>query len=229
MKVLVADDHRLMVEGIRRALESAEDIEVVGEASTGSQVLPLVRRLHPDVVLLDMRMPQMDGLTCLDQLQKNCPDVKVIVLSVFSDPERIQAAFKHGASGYIVKSVNPIDLPSAIRQAVEGTVFHAVGLPEVDEQSLGKAAGLTERELSILKAVARAFQRCDRQRALGHRADGEIPPDEHLPQAQSREQDRGRSLRVSARPGRESSRRDRLRRRGAARTRRRTCMLSPVR
>jgi DNA-binding NarL/FixJ family response regulator len=143
MKVLVADDHRLMVEGIRRALEGAEDIEVVGEASTGSQVLPLVRRLRPDVVLLDMRMPQMDGLTCLDQLQKNCPDVKVIVLSVFSDPERIQAAFKHGANGYIVKSVNPIDLPSAIRQAVEGTVFHAIGLPEVDERSLGKAAGLT--------------------------------------------------------------------------------------
>jgi DNA-binding NarL/FixJ family response regulator len=157
MKVLVADDHRLMVEGIRRALEGAEDIEVVGEASTGSQVLPLVRRLRPDVVLLDMRMPQMDGLTCLDQLQKNCPDVKVIVLSVFSDPERIQAAFKHGASGYIVKSVNPIDLASAIRQAVEGTVFHAIGLPEVDERSLGKAAGLTERELSILKAVAQGL------------------------------------------------------------------------
>jgi DNA-binding NarL/FixJ family response regulator len=88
MKVVVADDHRLMVEGIRRALECAEEIEIVGEASTGSQVLPLVRRLHPDVVLLDMRMPQMDGLTCLDQLRKNCPDVKVIVLS---DPGRLQA------------------------------------------------------------------------------------------------------------------------------------------
>src|SRR5262245_58878427 len=157
MKVLVADDHRLMVEGIRRALEDAEDIEVVGEASTGSQVLPLVRRLRPDVVLLDMRMPQMDGLTCLDQLRKSNPDVKVIVLSVFSDPERIQAAFKHGASGYIVKSVNPLDLPSAIRQAVDGTVFHAIGLPEVDEQSLGKASGLTDRELSILKAVAQGL------------------------------------------------------------------------
>ena len=157
MKVLVADDHRLMVEGIRRALEGADEIEVVGEASTGSQVLPLVRRLRPDVVLLDMRMPQMDGLTCLDQLRKSFPDVKVIVLSVFSDPERIQAAFKHGASGYIVKSVNPLDLPAAIRQAVDGTVFHAIGLPEVDERSLGKAAGLTERELSILKAVAQGL------------------------------------------------------------------------
>jgi DNA-binding NarL/FixJ family response regulator len=157
MKVLIADDHKLMVEGIRRALEPAEDIEIVGEAFTGSQVLPLVRRMSPDVVLLDMRMPHMDGLACLDLIRKNCPKVKVIVLSVFSDPEHIQAAFNHGASGYIVKSVNPLDLPSAIRQAVDGTVFHALGLPEADEASAGKAAGLTERELAILKAVARGL------------------------------------------------------------------------
>jgi DNA-binding NarL/FixJ family response regulator len=156
MKVLIADDHRLMVEGIRRALEPAEDIEVVGEASVGSQVLPLVRRLNPDVVLLDMRMPHMDGLLCLDGIRKNCPKVKVIVLSVFSDPEHIQAAFRHGANGYIVKSVNPVDLPSAIRQAVDGTVFNAVGLPESSEDA-GKASGLTERELAILKAVARGL------------------------------------------------------------------------
>ena len=157
MKVLIADDHRLMVEGIRKALEPAEDIEVVGEALSGSQVLPLVRRTNPDVVLLDMRMPQTDGLTCLDQIKKHCPKAKVIILSVYGDQEHIQAAFKHGASGYIVKSVNPLDLPSAIRQAVEGSVFHALGFPDMDEDSDGKAAGLTERELSILKAVARGL------------------------------------------------------------------------
>jgi DNA-binding NarL/FixJ family response regulator len=156
MKVLIADDHRLIVEGIRRALEPADDIEIVGEATRGSEVLPLVRRLHPDVVLLDMRMPQMDGLTCLDQIRKQHTDVKVIVLSVFSDPERIQAAFRHGASGYIVKSVNPVDLPSAIRQAVDGTVFHAFGSPE-PETANGVAGDLTERELVILKAVARGL------------------------------------------------------------------------
>jgi len=157
MKVLIADDHRLMVEGIRKALEPAEDIEIVGEALSGSQVLPLVRRTNPDVVLLDMRMPQTDGLTCLDQIKKHCPKAKVIILSVYGDQEHIQAAFKHGASGYIVKSVNPLDLPSAIRQAVEGSVFHALGFPDMDEDSVGKAAGLTERELSILKAVARGL------------------------------------------------------------------------
>jgi DNA-binding NarL/FixJ family response regulator len=157
MKVLIADDHRLMVEGIRRALAEAEDIEIVGEATSGSQVLPLVRRMNPDVVLLDMRMPHMDGLACLDLIKKHCPKVKVVVLSVYSESEHIQAAFRHGAVGYIVKSVNPQDLPSAIRQAVEGSVFHALGLPEMSEESVGKANGLTERELAILKAVARGL------------------------------------------------------------------------
>jgi DNA-binding NarL/FixJ family response regulator len=157
MKVLIADDHRLMVEGIRRALADADDIEIVGEATSGSQVLPLVRRMNPDVVLLDMRMPQMDGLACLDLIKKHCPNVKVVMLSVYSESEHIQAAFRHGAVGYIVKSVNPRDLPSAIRQALEGSVFHALGMPETSEESVGKANGLTERELSILKAVARGL------------------------------------------------------------------------
>jgi DNA-binding NarL/FixJ family response regulator len=157
MKVLIADDHRLMLEGIRRALEGVEGFEIVGEAYTGSQVLPLVGRTHPDVVLLDIRMPQMDGLTCIELIRKRYPKVKVVVLSVFNDPEHIQAALKRGASGYIVKSVNPLDLPSALRQALEGTVYHPLGLPETDDESEAKAAGLTERELAILKAVARGL------------------------------------------------------------------------
>jgi DNA-binding NarL/FixJ family response regulator len=157
MRILIADDHKLIVEGIRKALEPADDIEIVGEASTGSQVLPLVRRTSPDVVLLDMRMPEMDGLVCLDLIKKELPKVKVIVLSVFADPEHIEIAFKHGASGYIVKSINPLDLPSAIRQAVDGTVYHAIGMPDRDEAGSGKAIGLTDREVEILKAVARGL------------------------------------------------------------------------
>ena len=157
LKVLLADDHRLMLAGIRRALEAADDIEIVGEAYSGSQVLPLVSRTNPDVVLLDLRMPEMDGLACLDLIRKRHPEVKVVVLSVFSDSEHIETALKRGACGYIVKSVNPIDLPSAIRQVMEGAVYHALGLPEVDESASARAAGLTEREIAILKAVARGL------------------------------------------------------------------------
>jgi len=157
MKVLIADDHRLVLDSVRRTLEGAGDIEVVGEATSGSQVLPLVRRTAPDVLLLDLRMPKMDGLTCLEQVRKHCPGVKVVVLSAFTDMERIQAALNRGASGYIVKSVNPDDLPSAVRHAVDGTFFGPAGAAESDDDDAVAAAGLTERELGILKALARGL------------------------------------------------------------------------
>ena len=185
MKVLIADDHRLIVEGIRRALEGIEDIEVVGEANKGSQVLPLVRRLKPDVVLLDMRMPDVDGLQCLDQIRKSCPNVKAIMLSVFCDAERIQAAFRHGAVGYIVKSVNPVDLPSAIRQAVEGTVFHAFGSPEIDTPNADRRRPHRTGARHSEGGGPRPFELADRQGALGDRADRQVPPDEHLPEARA--------------------------------------------
>jgi len=155
---LVADDHKLIVDGIKRALEESSDFEVVGEASSGSQVLPMVGRTKPDLVLLDLRMPGADGLACLSRIRKQHPDVKVVVLSVSTDENVIQTVLKRGASAFIVKSVNPIDLSSALRQALEGTVFSAVGLPEkTAQQDAVKAAGLTDRETTILKALARGL------------------------------------------------------------------------
>jgi DNA-binding NarL/FixJ family response regulator len=156
MRVLIADDHKLVVEGIKRSLEDSSDFEVVGEASSGSQVLPLVGRTNPDIVLLDLRMPGADGLMCLNQIRKRYPKVKVVVLSVSTDENVIQTVLKGGASAYIVKSINPIDLPSALRQAVEGTVFSAIGLPDASD-SPARAAGLTERETAILSALARGL------------------------------------------------------------------------
>src|SRR6201997_4455896 len=155
MRVLIADDHRLVIEGVRRALEETGDFEVVGEASSGSQVLAMVGRTTPDLVLLDLRMPGADGLTCLGQIRKRYPEVKVVILSVSTDESVIQTVLKRGASAYIVKTINPIDPPSALRQAMEGTVFSAIGLPERD--SPGRAAGLTERETAILAALARGL------------------------------------------------------------------------
>jgi DNA-binding NarL/FixJ family response regulator len=157
LKVLIADDHRLILDGIKRALEEDGGFEVVGEASSGERVLPLVGRTDPDLVVLDLRMPGMDGLICLDQIKKRHPSVKVVVLSVSTDEKLIENVLKRGASAYIVKSVNPIDLPAALRQAVEGTVFNAIGLPEATAASAAKAAGLTERETVILTALARGL------------------------------------------------------------------------
>ena len=157
MKVLIADDHQLLVDGTKQALEKAGGFEVVGQASNGAQVLPLVRRLRPDLVLLDWRMPQMDGLTCLAKIRKDFPDVKVAMLSVSQDPELIQAALKRGASAYIVKTVDPDDLAAALRQAMGGNVFTTVGVSEDPGERAAKDAGLTERELVIVRAVARGL------------------------------------------------------------------------
>ncbi len=158
MRVLIADDHPLILAGIKRALEEADGFDVVAEASSGSQVLPLVSQTHPDLALLDLRMPEMDGLTCLDRIRKQHPKVKVVILSVSTDPEVVQTVLNHGAAAYVVKSVNPVDLSSALRQALEGTVFSAIGLPEkTAQEDAVKAAGLTERETTILKALARGL------------------------------------------------------------------------
>jgi len=157
VRVLIADDHRLMVEGTKQALERAGGFDVVGEAVSGGQVLPLVRRLKPDLVLLDLRMPQMDGLTCLTKIRKEFPDMKVAMLSVSQDPELIQTALKRGANAYIVKSIDPDDLAGALRQALEGNVFTTAGITEDPGERAAKDAGLTDRELGIIRAVARGL------------------------------------------------------------------------
>jgi DNA-binding NarL/FixJ family response regulator len=163
LKVVVADDHRITLDGVRRTLDAAEDIEVVATASSGSQVLPLVRRTMPDMVLLDIRMPGIDGITCLDLLRANHPDVKVVMLSAYSDRDQVETALTHGASAYIAKTVNPADLPSALRQAFEGTVYHSIGIAEARTRDDGEA-DLTERELTVLKALARGLS----NKAIGH-------------------------------------------------------------
>jgi NarL family two-component system response regulator YdfI len=157
VRVLIADDHRLIAEGIKRSLEEAGGFEVVAEAQTGSQVLPLIRRSSPDLVLLDLRMPGMDGLTTLEQIKRDHPSIKVVILSASADQQVIQAALGKGASAYVIKSVNPADLSSTLRQVMEGSVFHSVGVPATGIASPAAELGLTNREIAILQALARGL------------------------------------------------------------------------
>jgi DNA-binding NarL/FixJ family response regulator len=146
-----------MLDAIRLTLEQSEDIELVGEALTGSEALPLIGRTHPDLVLLDIRMPQMDGLTCLGKIRERHPKIKVVILSGIDEPEQIQTALKHGASAFVVKHVDPRDLASALRQAMAGTVFQMHGSGESSEENAAKAAGVTESEMRVLTALARGL------------------------------------------------------------------------
>jgi DNA-binding NarL/FixJ family response regulator len=156
MKLLIADD-RLTIEGIRRALEGAEGIEIVGETYSGKDVLGLVERTRPDMLLLDLRMPGLDGFACLESLSRRRPDMKIVVISALSDPDHIESTLKRGASGYIVKSVDPVDLPSALRQALTGAVYYSLRRNGEKTGPRSRHSGLTEREDAILRAVARGL------------------------------------------------------------------------
>jgi DNA-binding NarL/FixJ family response regulator len=155
LKVLVADDHELMLEAIRIALaHAADEFEVVAATSRGTQVLPLVGQTQPDIVLLDLRMPGMDGLTCLELLQKRHPDVKAVVLSGVEDATVIRSAFARGATAFIRKHIDPRDLAAALRQAADGTVLHQMfGEVSSTEVEATRDVGLSKRELPILAAL----------------------------------------------------------------------------
>jgi DNA-binding NarL/FixJ family response regulator len=155
LRVLVADDHELMVAAVRLALDQAEDeFEIVGTTTRGQQVVPLAGRTDPDVVLLDLRMPGMDGLTCLELLRQRYPRIKTIVLSGVDDPNVIRSAFTRGAVAFIRKHVDPRDLPSVVRQAVNGTVAQPIfGGDEEPDFTPADDVGLSERERAILNAL----------------------------------------------------------------------------
>jgi DNA-binding NarL/FixJ family response regulator len=156
IKVLIADDHPLILQGLRRTLEACEDIEVVGEARAGNEVPPLVQRRAPDVVLLDLRMPGLDGIGCVREIKAVAPDVKSVLLTASEDREAIEAAIEAGASGYVLKSVNALDVPAVVRQVAAGyTMFHTPAKDGPGERADDAVTpSLTAREATILGAVA---------------------------------------------------------------------------
>ena len=155
IKVLIADDHPLLIAGIRRTLEQNDDIDIVGEAHSGPELMQLVERRRPELVLMDLRMPGVSGSDAIATLRANYPELKLVVLSACDDRPSIDSALNAGANAYIVKSVNTSDIASVIRQASGGAVFHASSSPRpVAESSAPELPTLTERERSILAAVA---------------------------------------------------------------------------
>jgi DNA-binding NarL/FixJ family response regulator len=163
-RIVVADDHRLMIDAIRTALESEPEIEIVGEAQSGQEALRVVERTRPDVVLLDLRMPGMNGFSVLDDLREHQPNVKVVILSGVDEPRVIDAALRRGAEAYVLKQVEPRDLATAIRQAKESTIFHPVATPPA--AAIPPDVDLSPKELTILRGVAGGSSNKELARAL---------------------------------------------------------------
>jgi DNA-binding NarL/FixJ family response regulator len=156
LKVLLADDHPLIIAGIRRTIEHVDDMEVVGEAHSGAELMQLIERRAPDLVLLDLKMPGIAGVEAIERIREAFPQVKTVVLSACDDRVTIDTALTAGASAYVLKSAHTIDIPSVLRQASSGAVFHA---PSYTSNRPGESnepapPALTDRERSILTAVA---------------------------------------------------------------------------
>jgi two-component system, NarL family, response regulator LiaR len=161
IRVLIADDHAVVRQGLRTYLELQDDLEVVGEAGDGEQAVAAAERLAPDVVLLDLAMPRLDGVAALQRLRERAPAARVIVLTSFGADDRLFAALRAGAAGFLLKDTEPPDLVRAIRsaQAGQSPLSPATATRVVEELARGdrpRAADLlTPRELEVLGLIAR--------------------------------------------------------------------------
>jgi two-component system, NarL family, response regulator LiaR len=166
IKVLIVDDHQVVRQGLRTFLELQEDIVVVGEAGDGSTAVEMVHRHQPDVVLMDLVMPRLDGISATRQVKRASPHVKVIALTSFSEDDKIFPAIQAGASSYLLKDVSPDDLVEAIRAAHRGEArLHPEILQRLMEQVAHPAGPkqepqldeITGRELEVVRLVAQGL------------------------------------------------------------------------
>jgi NarL family two-component system response regulator LiaR len=163
IRVLVVDDHAVVREGLRTFLQLQEGLEVVGEAADGVQAVHEAQRLKPDVVLMDLVMPRRDGVSAMRELRLRLPSTRVIVLTSFTDDERLLPAIQAGAAGYLLKNAEPSELARAVRLAHAGEALldPAVAARVVDALSgpAGAAPGeqLTPREREVLALLARGM------------------------------------------------------------------------
>lgn len=157
IRVLIVDDHTILREGIRSLLERESDIEIVGEAGDGVEAVEKAGELNPDVVLMDIGMPRMNGIEATRKIRQAYPHIRVLILSMHDDEEYVRPLMQAGASGFVLKRSATTDLVVALRAAFQGHTVLAPELAQVafsDGPSKQDYDGLTERELEVLRLVA---------------------------------------------------------------------------
>lgn len=162
IRVLLADDHALVRQGFRRILEDEPDITVVGEAGGGAEAIDLEQKLDPDVVVLDMAMPEINGLHAAIEILRHRPARPILMLSMYDDPQYVQNALTAGVRGYILKNALQTDLIKAVRTLAGGGRFLSPELAAVLENMRARAAGaeddpfsqLSAREIQVLRLIA---------------------------------------------------------------------------
>ncbi|MFD6970091.1 response regulator [Streptomyces sp. NPDC059979] len=179
IRVVIADDEPLIRAGIRMILTSAPDIEVVAEAANGREAVELARLHAPGVMLLDIQMPVMDGLTALGELRRAAPEVRALILTTFGEKENVLRALGQGGAGFLLKDSAPGELIGAVRAAAAGDAYLSPGAARhvVDQLASGKAAArgeearrqvaeLSERERGVLALLGEGLSNADAGRRL---------------------------------------------------------------
>ena len=146
IKVLIADDQELIRQSLSYVLDAQKDIEIVGTAVDGKQAIELVRKQHPDVVLMDIRMPEVDGVECTKLIKSAYPNMKIIILTTFDDDEYVFNALRYGASGYLLKGVSVAELAEAVREVVRGG---SITMPGVSSKALVMFARMAHGQACI--------------------------------------------------------------------------------
>lgn len=162
IKVMLADDHALIREGFRSLLGKNELFEIVGEAEDGKELMLLITQSTPDVVLVDINMPQMSGLEVLEQTKKSRPEIKFIILTMHEEREYIKRALTAGAEGYLLKNVEKAELEKAIKTVFEGGKYFSPLITNILAEYVAKpstapAAEISPREKEVLELVAQGF------------------------------------------------------------------------
>src|SRR5436190_5125878 len=167
ISVLLVDDHTVVRQGLRALLSAEEDMEVKGEAENGRQAVVLAKKLIPDVIVMDVAMPLLNGLEATRQILKALPSSKVLVLTSYGDDECVQQLMQAGASGYLIKQTAANDLLKAIREVQRGNAFFSPSIAKrlrdqcreafTNGQSTKKSGDLTTREAEVLQLIAEGF------------------------------------------------------------------------
>lgn len=177
VRVILVDDHAILREGLRLLLEAQADIDVVGEAENGASLLPLARRLEPRVVVLDLEMPGGDGIVALRELGRTLPEIRVLVLTMYPESERLLPVLQAGARGYITKDAASRDLVEAVRAVAAGEIYvrptaarllATAVIPQcAAETACGRFRTLSQREQCVVRSVAEGYTGAEIARQLG--------------------------------------------------------------
>jgi NarL family two-component system response regulator LiaR len=168
IRLLIVDDHAVVRQGLRGFLELLDDFEIVGEGSNGAEAVSLAAALKPDVILLDLIMPEMDGIEATRRIRLADPKARILILSSFSNDDNVLPAIRAGAMGYLLKDIDPDDLAKALRETHQGRsqlhpdiamkLITHVQQDEPQEDSVSdQLKELTERELDVLRLIARGM------------------------------------------------------------------------